>query len=98
MTGPGKTGLIYKKYTCTYYGTYISPVLYICAMQSLLVLLNFTWISAYYYNLNDDFLDTIQITDKKLLHFKLSKLDQIICVDKTVFSRPTHYTKLYTVC
>ena len=33
----------------------------------------------------DDILDTIRITDKKLLHFKLSKLGQILCVDKTGF-------------
>ena len=38
----------------------------------------------------DDILDTIQITDKKLLHFKLSKSGQILCVDKTNFPRPGH--------
>ena len=36
----------------------------------------------------DDILDTIQITDKKLSHFKLSKLGQILCVDKTCFPGP----------
>ena len=30
----------------------------------------------------DDILDTIQIIDKKLLHFKLLKSGQILCVDK----------------
>ena len=38
----------------------------------------------------DDILDMIQITDKKLLHFKLSKLGQILRVDKTCFPRPCH--------
>ena len=38
----------------------------------------------------DDILDTIQITDKTLLHFKLSKSGQILHVDKTCFPRPGH--------
>ena len=38
----------------------------------------------------DDIVDTIVITDKKLLHFKLSKSGQILCVDKTGFPRPSH--------
>ena len=38
----------------------------------------------------DNILDKIQITVKKLLHFKLSKSDQILCVDKTCFPRPSH--------
>ena len=63
----------------------------VCAMQHLLVLLNSSWISAYVY---DDILDIIQITDKKLLHFKLSKLGQMLCVDKTGF--PGAVTYRYT--
>ena len=35
-------------------------------------------------------IDKIQITDKKLLHFKLSKSGQILCVNKTGFSKPGH--------
>ena len=35
-------------------------------------------------------LDMIHVTDKKLLHFKLSKSGQILCVDKTCFPRPGH--------
>ena len=35
-------------------------------------------------------LDMIQITDKTLLHFKLSKSGQILSVDKTCFPRPGH--------
>ena len=38
----------------------------------------------------DDILDMIQLTDKKLLLFKLSKLGQILRVDKTCFPRPGH--------
>ena len=38
----------------------------------------------------DDILDMIPIPDKKLLHFKLSKLGQFLCVDKTCFPKPSH--------
>ena len=52
----------------------------------------------------DEIVDMIQITDKRLLHFKLSKLGQILHVDETCFPRPGHnscfittirYTKIY---
>ena len=43
----------------------------------------------------DDILDTIWITERKLLHFKLSKSGQILRVDKTVFPRLGHI--LYVV-
>ena len=39
---------------------------------------------------NDDIVDTILITDKKLLHFKLSKSGQILRIDMTSFPRPSH--------
>ena len=38
----------------------------------------------------DDILDTIQIIDKKLLHFELLKSGQILRVDKTCFPRSGH--------
>ena len=38
----------------------------------------------------DDILHTIWITDTKLLHFRLSKLGQILRVDKTGFPRLGH--------
>ena len=40
----------------------------------------------------DDILDAIHVTDKMLLHFKLSllKSGQILRIDKTCFSRPGH--------
>ena len=41
----------------------------------------------------DDILHMIQITDKKLLHFKLSESGQFLRVEKTVF--PGLVTHLY---
>ena len=38
----------------------------------------------------DKMLVTLLIKDKKLLHFKVSKLDQILCVDKIGFLGPGH--------
>ena len=38
----------------------------------------------------DDILDTLQVRDKKVLHFKFSKSGQILLVDKTCFPRPGH--------
>ena len=40
--------------------------------------------------LYDDMLDTIWITDKNLLHFKLSQSGQVLHVDKTSVPRPGH--------
>ena len=43
-------------------------------------------------------LDTIQVTDKKLLYFKLTKLGQNLRVDKTCFPRPGHiYIYIYAI-
>ena len=39
-------------------------------------------------------IDTIRVTDQKLLHFTLSKSDQILHVDKTVFPRSNIYTHI----
>ena len=65
VTGPGKTGLIYTKYTCLYYGTYLPFCMcYPKSVSFIAFLMDF-----YTY---DDILHTIWITDKKLLHFKLS--------------------------
>ena len=83
MTGPGKTGLIYTKYTCLYYGTYL--LFCMCYPKSV----NFIEFLMEYC-IYDDILDMMQITDKKLLYFKLSKLGQILYVDKTCFPRPSH--------
>ena len=83
VTGPGKTGLIYTKYACLYYGTYLLFCMcYPTSVNYIKFLMDFC--------IYDDILDTIQITDKKLLQFKHSKSDQILCVDKTCFPRPSH--------
>ena len=83
VTGPGKTGLIYRKYTCLYHGTYLLFCMcYPKSVNFIEFLMDFC--------ICDDVLHTIQITDKKLLHFKLSKLGQILCVDRTCFPRPGH--------
>ena len=81
MNEPRKTGLIYTKYTCLHYGTYLLLCMHypkICCFIAFL--LDFC--------IYDDILDAIQITDQKLLHFKLSKSGQILHVDKTSYPRP----------
>ena len=83
MTGPGKTGLIYTKYTCLYYGMYL--LFCICYPKSI-SFIEFLMDFCIY----DDILDTIWIANKKLLHFKLSKSGQILHLDKTYFPRPGH--------
>ena len=83
MTGPGKTGLIYTKYTCLYYGKYL--LFCICYPKSVSFIEFLMKLCIY-----DDIFDAIQITDKKLLHFKLSKSSNILHVDKTCFPRPSH--------
>ena len=86
MTGPGKTGLIYTKYTCSSNGTYLLFCMcYPNAVSFIELLMDFC--------IYDDILDTIQITDEKILHFKLSKSGQILHVDKTCFPRPSHIFK-----
>ena len=83
VTGPGKTGLIYTKYNCLYYVTYLLFCMrYPKSVNFIKFLMDFC--------MYDDILDTIQLTDKKLLHFKLSKSGQILRVDKTCFPRPSH--------
>ena len=83
VTEPGKTGLIYTKYTCLYYGKYL---LFCMCYPNSFNFIEFLMDWCIY----DDILDTIQIIDKKLLHVKLSKSGQILYVDKTCFPRPGH--------
>ena len=40
--------------------------------------------------IRDHIFDRIRITDNKLLHFKVPKSGQILCVDRTSFPRPGH--------
>ena len=79
----GKTGLIYTKYTCLYYGTYL--LVCMCYPQSVSFIEFLMDLCTY-----NDILGTIRITDKKLLHFKLSKAGQILRVGKTSFPKPSH--------
>ena len=83
MTRPGRTCLISTKHTCSYYGTYL--LFCMCYPQSV-NFIEFLMDFCIY----DDIWDTTLITDKKLLHFKLSKSDQIVHVGKTGFPRPGH--------
>ena len=71
LTGPGKTALIYTKYTCLYYGTYL--LFYMCYLNSV----SFIELLMDFFSYND-ISDTIWITDKMLLYFKLSKSGQIL--------------------
>ena len=83
VTWPGKTGLIYIKYTCLWYGMYLLFCMcYPTSVNFIEFLMNFC--------IYNDILDTIQIIEKKLLHFKLSKSGQILHVGKTCFPRPSH--------
>ena len=81
MTGIEKKGLIYTKYTCSYYGTYLLfCIRYSKSVTFIELLIDFCII--------DDILDVTLITD--LLHFRLSKSGQLLHVDKTGFPRPSH--------
>ena len=83
VTEPGKTGLIYTKYTCLYYCMYLLFCMcYPKSVNFIVYLMDFC--------MYDDILDMIQITNKKLLHFKFLKSGQSLHVDKTCFPRPGH--------
>ena len=62
VTGPGKTGLIYTKYTCLYYDTYL--LFCLCYLQSV-NFIEFLMDCCIY----DNILDMIQITDKNVITF-----------------------------
>ena len=66
----------------------------VCAIQNLLVLLKFLMD----FCPCDDILHTLWITNKKLLHFKLSKSGQILCIDKTGFPRLGYIHHNIIVC
>ena len=83
VTGPGKTGVIYTKYTCLYYGTYL---LFCMRYPKSVTFTEFLMDVCIYL----DILKMIQVTDEKSLHFKLSKSGQILRVDNTCFPRPDH--------
>ena len=82
VTGPGKTGLIYTKYMCSYYGTYLLFCMcYPKSVNFIEFLMDFC--------IYDDILGVINIIYKMLLHFKLLKSSKILRVDKTCFLRPS---------
>ena len=83
VTGPGKTGLIYTKYTCLNYGTYL--LFCVCYLKSVSFIEFLMDLCIY-----DDILYALWITDETLLHFKLSNSGQILHLYKTCFSRPGH--------
>ena len=86
MSGSVKTGLIYTKYTRSYNSIYL--LFCMCYAKAVSVIEFLT-----NYCIYGDILDTIWITDKKLLHFELSKLGQILRVDKIGFPRLSHKFK-----
>ena len=71
VTVPGKTGLIYTKYTCLYYGIYLPfSKRYLRSVSFIEFLMDFCI-------LYDDILNTIQITDKS--YYILNSQNQIKC-------------------
>ena len=84
VTGSGKTGLIYTKYTCLYNCTYLLfCIRYLKSVSFIEFLMDVC--------IYDNIFDAIRIANKKLLHFKLSKSGQIQHVDKTCFPWPVTY-------
>ena len=83
MTGPEKTGLIYIKYTYSYYGAYLSfYTLYLISVnfnEQLRIICTC-----------DRICINILCLEWKLFNFKNSKFAQILHVDKTCFLRPGH--------
>ena len=83
VTGPGKAGLIYTKYTSLYYGMYLLFCMcYSKSVNFIEFLMDFC--------IYDVILYMIHITDKNLLHFKLSESGQILRVDNTCFPSAGH--------
>ena len=83
MTGPEKTGLIYIKYTYSYYGAYLS----FCTLY--LNSVNFNKQLRIFFTC-DKICSNILCLEKKLFNSKNSKFAQILHVDKTCFLRPGH--------
>ena len=80
VTGPEKTGLIYIKYTYSYYGAYLSfSTLYFNSVSFNKQLRIFCTC-----------VKICIIMLLKLFNFKNSKFGQILRVDKTCFLRPGH--------
>ena len=80
--GPGKIGLTYLHTLNFFVLWHLPPVLY--ELSKSISFIEFL-INSYMY---DYILVTILITDKLLLHFKLSKSYHILLADKTDFHKP----------
>ena len=83
VTGPEKTGLIYTKYTYSYYGAYL--FFCVCYPNSV-SFIEFLRILCIY----DERCVKILFCHDEILHFKDPNLGQILRVDKTCFLRPGH--------
>ena len=68
VTGPGKTGLIYTKHTCSYYGTYL---LFCMSYPKSVSFIEFLMDFCIY----DDILDTLWSTDKS--YYILNSQNQV---------------------
>ena len=83
VTGPEKTGLIYTKYTYSYYGVYL--FFCVCYPNSVSFIEFFRILCIY-----DELCLKILFCSDEILHFKDRNLGQILRVDKTCFLRPGH--------
>ena len=85
INGLSVIGLIYAKYTSSYYDAYrLFCMSYIKSVSFTEFLIDTIY-------LNDESFVTILSKDTRLLYFKVSKLGKILCVDKTGFSSPVYY-------
>ena len=83
VTGPENTGLIYTKYTYSYYCAYL--IFCVCYPNSVRFI-EFLGISCIYAEICVKML----YCQDEILHFKDQNLGQILHVDKTCFLRPGH--------
>ena len=86
MTGPGKTGLIYTKYTCLYYGTYL--LFYMCYPKSV-NFIEFLMDFCIY----DDILHTIQVKGKSYCMLNSQNLVKSCMQIRPVFPGPVTYSE-----
>ena len=88
VTRPEKTGLIYIKYTCPYYGIYL--LFCVCYLNSVRFI-KFLRIFCMY----DEICVKIVCFQNELLHFEDWNFGQFLRVDKTCFLRPGHISSNY---
>ena len=83
VTGPEKTGLIYTKYTYSYYGAYL--FFRVCYPNSVSFIEILRIVCLY-----QEMCVKMLCCQDEILHFKNQHLGQILRVDKTCFLRPGH--------